>query len=99
MAVKIHTEAVAQSAQRIRAANRQLQEAYSEVDAAVSQLSRQWSGRAGEEAVASLRSIRNRHLEERYASVEKLAQFLEGRVAQQYQETEQRRERAAAEFR
>ena len=99
MAVKVNTEAVAQSAQRIRSDNRQLQEAYSEVDAAVALLSRQWSGKAGEEAVASLRGIRNRHVDERYSSVEKLARFLEERVAQKYQETEQRRQRTAAEFR
>ena len=99
MAVKVNTEAVTQSAQRIRTANRQLLEAYAQVDAAVAQLSRQWQGTAGDEAVASLRGVRNRHVDERYTSVEKLTQFLEESVAQKYQETEQRRVRAAAEFR
>ena len=99
MAVKVNTEAVAQSAQRIRTANRQLLEAYAQVDAAVAQLSQQWQGKAGDEAAASLRGIRNRHVDERYASVEKLTRFLEESVAQKYQEAEQRRVRAAAEFR
>lgn len=99
MAIKVNTEAVAQSAQRIRVINRQLRDAFSEVDAAVSQLSRDWSGKAGEEAVATLRGIRNRHVDGRYESVEKLTCFLEERVTQKYQETEQKRKTAAAEFR
>ena len=99
MVIKVNTEAVAQSAQRIRVINRQLRDAFSEVDAAVSQLSRDWEGKAGEEATATLRGIRNRHVDGRYESVEKLTCFLEERVAQKYQETEQKRKTAAAEFR
>lgn len=99
MAVKVNTEAIAGSAQRIRAINRQLRESYAEVDAAVARLSREWNGKAAEEAEAAIRGVRSRHVDSRFDAVEKLADFLEERVAEGYRKTEEKRKTAAAEFR
>lgn len=99
MAVSVNTGAVVQTAQRIRTINRQLQAAYSEVDSAVRSLSQEWCGKAGEEAVASLRGIKMRYVDARSESVERLAQFLIDRVAAQYDATEERRKMAASAFR
>jgi V/A-type H+-transporting ATPase subunit D len=70
-----------------------------EVDAAVARLSREWNGKAAEEAEAAIRGVRSRHVDNRFDTVERLADFLEERVAEGYRKTEEKRKTAAAEFR
>ena len=98
MAIKVNTAAVHHASEQVRGENRMIHDYFSNVDSAISRLSRNWKGKNGEKAVRSLRSIKSRYKDDRYQSVEQLAQFLDNTVAGYYERAETTRSAAAAEF-
>ena len=98
MAVKVNTNAVRYAADRINSANQVIETSFDNVDRAITMLSKNWKGTAGECAVRSLRGTKNRYQCDRYESMKRLADFMNERIADRYDQTERKRSAAASAF-
>ena len=97
MAIKVNTQAVAQTAVQLRSGQRGTAGAYDGYNGAISRLRRSWSGTAADAAQQALAG--NRQYVHRWdTETEEFARFLTTSVAQGYDDAENARKAAASEF-
>lgn len=98
MAIKIDTAAVASAAAVIDQKNKDIRNAFPEVESRVNGLAGYWEGDASACAQRSFRILRDTYCQPRYDDIDSLVRFLQVQVGQGYENTEKIVSAAAAAF-
>lgn len=96
--IKVNTNYVVDTAQKIKKINEQINGDFSSVEAAINNLNRNWDGSASEIAIAKFRNIRNTYYDNRYNVVNNMVNFMKNQVGAAYDEAEKKIVSAASAF-
>ena len=86
--LKINTAAAAEAAESIRRINQEIDEGFSAVLEAISDLEESWNGEAAAYAISKFEELRRGFVSQRKAVLNNYANYLHGQVELGYEETE-----------
>lgn len=98
MAIKINTSKVDSAASNISRINSNIRNDFSAVTSAINVLNRNWDGSASDNAIRAFNSIKESYCDYRYSVINDLVLFLKNQVKANYENTEQKIQTVADNF-
>lgn len=98
MAIKIDTGAVRNTARQIAKTNQKINEDFSSVNSAITNLNNNWDGTASDAAMRKFQNIKNIFLDSRYNVVNNIVNFMNVQIGDGYEKTETSIATAASAF-
>lgn len=98
MAISIDTGAVRNTARQIARTNQRINDDFSAVNSAITNLDRNWDGTASDAAMRKFQNIKNIFYDNRYNVVNNIVNFMNAQVGDGYEQTERSVSTAASAF-
>lgn len=96
--LKVNTDAVVSTANKIRSCNNSMRNNFSSVQTAITKLDGSWDGSAASMAINKFNQIRVEFCDSRYNVMDNYVNFLLRQVGQGYEQTETTNKSLAAQF-
>lgn len=98
MAIRIDTAAVETTATQVADMNRQISDDFAFVEAAISNLDKNWNGTASVAVLKKFERIRNTYFSNRYEVINDMIKFMRTQVGEEYEQAETSIATAASAF-
>lgn len=96
--LKVNTDAVLGSAERIKNYNNQMRDGFPNVQTAITQLDNSWDGPAATVAISKFNEVKNNFCDARYSVLNNFVNFLMMQVDEGYVQTEETNISLASQF-
>ncbi len=88
MAVRIDTNCVSATADRISNVNKKMEDDFSSVCEIIGELGKSWQGSASENTISGFENIKNTYCADRYNVIDNMVNFMKKQVCVGYEQTE-----------